>query len=279
MAHGPGPMPPDALWRAWSFDLLVLGLLLVACWGYGRGVRRLWVRAGLWRGIRRWHVLLFVLGQTVVVIALVSPLDRLGGTLLSAHMMQHGLLVTAAPLLSSSSASREWHLPGRSRRVGAGEPSWPSRGGPSRRQGGGCRVLYRRRRCTEWRCGSGTPRPVRRGGGAGMTSYASSGSHGTGSEVSARSASARVSQAAWRAGSRTRAVNPAGTSGRSVEKRKSRSLVSVQNVVLPTLTQLESLSVRRNERAKDVNENNNDNNCDADATDGTQQFDRLIAPG
>jgi putative membrane protein len=114
MAHGPDPVPPDAFWRAWTFDPLVVGLLLVACWGYGRGVRRLWARAGLWRGIGRWHVLLFALGQTVVVIALVSPLDRLGGTLLSAHMAQHGVLVTAAPLLlllGKPGVAFAWALP------------------------------------------------------------------------------------------------------------------------------------------------------------------------
>jgi len=113
-AHDPAPVHPNALWQAWSFDPLVLGLLFAAAWGYGRGIRRLWARAGLWRGIGRWHVLLFVLGQAVVVIALVSPLDRLGGTLLSAHMAQHGLLVTAAPvllLLGKPAVAFAWALP------------------------------------------------------------------------------------------------------------------------------------------------------------------------
>jgi putative membrane protein len=113
-AHDPAPVHPNVLWQAWSFDPLVLGLLFAAAWGYGRGIRRLWARAGLWRGIGRWHVLLFVLGQAVVVIALVSPLDRLGGTLLSAHMAQHGLLVTAAPvllLLGKPAVAFAWALP------------------------------------------------------------------------------------------------------------------------------------------------------------------------
>jgi len=98
-AHGPTPVSPDTFWRAWSFDPLVVGLLPVASWGYGRGACRLWTRAGLWRGIGRRHMAAFVLGLMVVIIALVSPLGRLGGTLLSAHMAQHGLLVAAAPLL------------------------------------------------------------------------------------------------------------------------------------------------------------------------------------
>jgi len=114
LAHGPEPVPPEAFWRSWSFDPLVVGLLLVAFWGYGRGVRRLWTRAGLWRGIGHRHVLSFTLGQTVVIVALVSPLDRLGGTLLSAHMAQHGLLVTVAPLLlllGKPSVAFAWALP------------------------------------------------------------------------------------------------------------------------------------------------------------------------
>jgi putative membrane protein len=113
-AHGPAPVQPEAFWHSWSFDPLVVGLLLVSSWGYGRGVRRLWARAGLWRGIGRRHMAAFVLGLAVVVIALVSPLDRLGGTLLSAHMTQHGLLVTAAPLLlllGKPGVAFAWALP------------------------------------------------------------------------------------------------------------------------------------------------------------------------
>jgi putative membrane protein len=120
-AHDPAPVHPNVLWQAWSFDPLVLGLLLAAVWGFGRGARRLWARAGLWRGIGRARIAAFVLGMTVLVIALVSPLDRLGGTLLSAHMAQHGLLVTAAPvllLLGRPAVAFAWALP----------PGW-SRGG------------------------------------------------------------------------------------------------------------------------------------------------------
>jgi putative membrane protein len=122
LAHGPEPVPPDAFWRAWNFDPLVVGLLLIACLGYGRGMHRLWARAGWWRGIGRRHMAAFVLGMAVVVIALIAPLDRLGGTLLSAHMMQHGLLVTAVPLLlllGKPGVAFAWALPA----------GW-SRGGP-----------------------------------------------------------------------------------------------------------------------------------------------------
>jgi putative membrane protein len=56
----------------------------------------------------------FVLGLCVVTIGLVSPLDRLGSTLLSAHMAQHGLLVTIAPvllLLGKPGVAFAWALP------------------------------------------------------------------------------------------------------------------------------------------------------------------------
>jgi putative membrane protein len=126
-AHGPSPVPPDAVWRAWTLDPLVVGLLLVACWGYGRGVRRLWTRAGLWRGIGRRHVAAFVFGLAVVIIALVSPLDQLGGTLLSAHMTQHGLLITAAPsllLLGKPGVAFAWALPAGWSRGGLAAMAW-----------------------------------------------------------------------------------------------------------------------------------------------------------
>jgi putative membrane protein len=127
MAHGPDPVPPGIVWRRWSFDPLVLAMLLVASWGYGRGAWRLWARAGLWRGIGRRHLAAFVLGLAVVTLALVSPLDRLGGTLLSAHMAQHGLLVTAAPLLlllGKPGVAFAWALPAGWSRQGLAAVAW-----------------------------------------------------------------------------------------------------------------------------------------------------------
>jgi putative membrane protein len=118
-AHGPVPIQPAALWQAWSFDPLVLVPLLVAHWAYGRGTLRLWTRAGRWRGIGRSQVLSFLIGEAVLVLALVSPLDELGGTLMSAHMAQHGLLIGVAPplfLLGRSGVAFAWAFPARDRR-------------------------------------------------------------------------------------------------------------------------------------------------------------------
>ena len=99
-AHAAGlPVGPAELWHHWSFDPFVLIPLLLAHWLYGRGVLRLWAKAGMGRGIGYARVAAFVLGEAVLVVALVSPLDALSETLLSAHMSQHMLLVAAAPLL------------------------------------------------------------------------------------------------------------------------------------------------------------------------------------
>ena len=88
------------LWRWWSFDPLVVLALVLSAWLYGRGVRRLWRRAGADRGIRRWQALSFAGGWLALGIALVSPLDTLGAVLFSAHMAQHEvLMLLAAPLM------------------------------------------------------------------------------------------------------------------------------------------------------------------------------------
>lgn len=91
-AHGPVPVQPDALWVSWNVDPWVLIPLVMVLWPYGRGVRRLWARAGWGCGVSGTNALAFAAGHAVLVVALVSPLDPLGGTLLPAHMAQHGPL-------------------------------------------------------------------------------------------------------------------------------------------------------------------------------------------
>jgi putative membrane protein len=114
-AHTPGPVPPEALWMSWNAEPLVLIPLMMALWLYGRGIRRLWARAGRGRGVPGVSVLWFATGQAVLVIALVSPLNALGGTLLSAHMAQHGLLIGVVPallLLGRPGVAFAWALGG-----------------------------------------------------------------------------------------------------------------------------------------------------------------------
>jgi putative membrane protein len=106
---------PDALWKSWNVDPWVLSPLVMALWLYGHGVGLLWGRAGRGRGVSYASALVFAAGLAVLVVALVSPLDPLGGTLLSAHIAQHGLLVGVAPpllLLGRPGVAFAWALVG-----------------------------------------------------------------------------------------------------------------------------------------------------------------------
>jgi putative membrane protein len=84
----------------WSFEPWVVTPLALSAALYALGVARLWRHAGRLRGIGRRQVAAFAAGWIVLVIALVSPLDALGASLFSAHMVQHELLmVVVAPLM------------------------------------------------------------------------------------------------------------------------------------------------------------------------------------
>ena len=119
-AHGSDAVGPGEWWRGWSSDPFVLVPLLLTVWLYARGVKALWLRAGIGRGILRSQALSFTLGTLALAAALASPLDVLSGTLLAAHMAQHGLLVAVAPpflVLGNPGVAFVWALP----------PSWRGR--------------------------------------------------------------------------------------------------------------------------------------------------------
>jgi putative membrane protein len=97
--HAPVLVPPDRLWISWSLEPLVLLALAASSFFYARGLRRLWARAGRGTGVGYASAVSFAAGELALIVALVSPLDALGGTLLSAHMAQHGILAGIAPLL------------------------------------------------------------------------------------------------------------------------------------------------------------------------------------
>jgi putative membrane protein len=125
-AHGGGmPIAPSDIWHHWSFDPPIVILLILGHWLYGRGLARAWTRAGLGRIIPLWRAACFLAGEAVLVVALISPIDPLGETLLSAHMGQHILLsAVALPLLLLGHPLRAWTwaLPQRWRRLGATPP-------------------------------------------------------------------------------------------------------------------------------------------------------------
>ena len=88
---------PDALWSAWSFAPQAVLPLLAAMALYVRGARKAASRDAA--SAPAWRASCIVAGWVVLAAALVSPLCRLAATLVSAHMVQHVLLVAVAPAL------------------------------------------------------------------------------------------------------------------------------------------------------------------------------------
>jgi putative membrane protein len=100
VAHGQDPLQPHTLWRAWNADPVVVVPLALSAALYLRGLRRL--RRGAVSGGRLpWRQsAVFAAGWVCLFVALISPLDALGGVLFSGHMAQHEvLMLLAAPLL------------------------------------------------------------------------------------------------------------------------------------------------------------------------------------
>ena len=97
LGHSGAPVEPHDLLTAWRLDLWVLGPMVAVGVVYLRG----------WRPPDgRGRAMAFVTALILIAIALVSPVEAAAGVLVSAHMVQHLLLVTlAAPLLA-------WSAPG-----------------------------------------------------------------------------------------------------------------------------------------------------------------------
>jgi len=88
----------ENLWHAWSFEPLVIGGGIVAILFFLHGWRRLHRRRP---SLAPWtRIPLFVAGVLITVLAIVSPLDRIGEHYLqSAHMLQHVLIADAGIVL------------------------------------------------------------------------------------------------------------------------------------------------------------------------------------
>lgn len=94
LAHEGGAIPAD-VWTHWNTDPLMLTALLLPLYLYLRGAATY--------PVARWRTLAFTGGLAVLFVGLISPLDVMGGTLFSGHMLQHLLfMLVAAPLLVSS---------------------------------------------------------------------------------------------------------------------------------------------------------------------------------
>jgi putative membrane protein len=110
-AHDEGTAAPGA---AWSEDPWLVLPLFVTAILFLIGSWRLWRRAGPGRGITYWQAACFWAGLSLIGVALVSPLHSLSERMLTAHMVEHELLmVGAAPLLvlSRPLAVFVWSLP------------------------------------------------------------------------------------------------------------------------------------------------------------------------
>ena len=74
---------------AWDWGLLLLPAAAVLLWWYGRGVLRLWRRAGVGHGIERWREPHSLPGVVCVCVALVGPMDNGAARSFALHMTQH----------------------------------------------------------------------------------------------------------------------------------------------------------------------------------------------
>ena len=88
-------VPVDA-----SFTFAPIVLIALAAYGYVYTRRwRTAHREGGERAAPRWRLLMWWLGILALFVALISPLDRLGEQLATAHMIQHLILADIAPIL------------------------------------------------------------------------------------------------------------------------------------------------------------------------------------
>ena len=87
----------EPLWQAWNFDPEFVIPVLIAGWFYANGLQR-WTnrtREHPW-----WRTAFYYAGLLVLLLAIESPIDRLGEHHFSMHMIQHELVVMlAVPLI------------------------------------------------------------------------------------------------------------------------------------------------------------------------------------
>jgi cytochrome c oxidase assembly factor CtaG len=82
---------------SWTFAPTILLTVAVYAWVYVRRWRKVRREHGP-RGVGVQHLVLWMTGLALIVIALVSPIDRISDQLASAHMIQHLLLADLVPI-------------------------------------------------------------------------------------------------------------------------------------------------------------------------------------
>jgi len=96
LAHGGDHhLPSPRSLETWVALALVASAAL-----YLTGVIRLWSKLRIGRGVRVWQFCCFLLGWSLLAIALISPVHALGERLFAVHMLEHEVLMAvSAPLL------------------------------------------------------------------------------------------------------------------------------------------------------------------------------------
>jgi len=111
-AHGISSVVTSA--AQWSADPYILLPLYLFAILYLLGTQRVWANAGFGRGTPGLQLACFWAGWTVLALALLSPIHALSEQLLSAHMIEHEVIMAvAAPLLvlSRPLGNLLWALP------------------------------------------------------------------------------------------------------------------------------------------------------------------------
>ncbi|MBM4405324.1 MAG: cytochrome c oxidase assembly protein [Chloroflexi bacterium] len=118
LAHTVGPEGEGAASLArWSFDPIIILVVLLPAWLYARGLRNWYFRPSWFAS---WRPFAFYAGLFSLVIALCSPIDAMSDDLFFMHMAQHMLLQLIAPPLILLGAPTTPILRGLPRRVRQG---------------------------------------------------------------------------------------------------------------------------------------------------------------
>jgi cytochrome c oxidase assembly factor CtaG len=108
-------VPIAALDTSWTFPPVVLLALVAYLWVYIARWRRSRQQGGA-RAAGTWRLVAWIGGVGALLIALVSPVDRLGEQMASWHMVQHLLIADLAPILLILGLTK-WILRPATRRV------------------------------------------------------------------------------------------------------------------------------------------------------------------
>ncbi len=99
VAHAGQPLSPERFATAWSFEPLIVAVLVAGVALYGAGLRRVRSTEAGRRALPPWRSRCFAAAVTVAAVALLSPLEALAHELFGAHMLQHVLLTLVVPPL------------------------------------------------------------------------------------------------------------------------------------------------------------------------------------